>query len=126
MIRRVTKIWRNTTPRSLIQDESHTRQVHGVATRFPPPRCPYKESLDSGGCCPILKSGVNIEETSTELSLNMLSTSAGDDMYTLGSISIAADVSKNDGSGSDERRLALRYCPADPPVAEVGGNDWPG
>lgn len=39
----------------------------------------------------------------------MLITSAGDDMYTLGSISMGVGVSKNEGSVSDERRLVLRY-----------------
>lgn len=76
-------------------------------TRLAPPRCLYRESLEVERC-PILKSGVKIDETSTELSPNMLITSAGDDMYILGSISIA-DVSKNEGSVSDIRRLALRY-----------------
>lgn len=56
----------------------------------------------------MLKSGVKIDETSTELSPNMLITSAGDDMYTLGSMSML-DVSRNKGSVSDARRLAPRY-----------------
>ena len=58
----------------------------------------------------------------------MLITSAGDDMYTLGSISIEGDVSKKEGSASEARRLVLRYWLADPPVAEFGENarptDW--
>lgn len=79
---------------------------HGVVTRLAPlPRCPYREdSLDSVECGPIvLKSGVNIVETSTEPSPSMLIT--GDDMYMLGSTSmVAAAVSKNEGNVSDERR----------------------
>ena len=99
-------------------------QLHGVVTR-PPPTCPYGESLASIECCPILKSEEKIEGTSITLSPNILIISAGDDMYTLGSMSTPVDVSKNVGSVSDERRLPLRYRLADLHVAEIGEYGWP-